>query len=291
MANGLRHLTAKARNTPAREIVFAALSGGFGALVFGIGSEDLWKGKVQGEDIVYTILAVLLLTWAVLIPLIRAVRNGLRRRTARRLSKALAAVEEEELPLSRLDDVTGVRGAERKLEKLIAKGFLQKLAIDEDADCVWLDNPPPDEPDGETPEPDGTQAVLARIRRLNEDIENETVSAQIDRIEALTASIFQAVRQRPERADAVRKFVNYYLPTTLKLLQTYSLMEDQSYQGENIRGSRRRIEEILGKLVYAVEQQQDRLFQSDALDVESDIRVLETMMSVDGLQRRTGTGT
>jgi len=129
---------------------------------------------------------------------------------------------------------------------------------------------------------------LREIRKLNDDIENELVSQRIDRIGALTASIFRVVREKPERADEVRKFMNYYLPTTLKLLQSYSLMEKQSYQGENIQASRKKIENVLETLVHAFEQQQDKLFQSDALDVETDISVLETMMASDGLTQQSG---
>ena len=127
------------------------------------------------------------------------------------------------------------------------------------------------------------EAKLREIRQLNEEIENEVVSQRIDRIGALTASIFRVVREKPERADEVRKFMNYYLPTTLKLLKSYSLMEKQSYQGENIQASRKKIENVLANLVYAFEQQQDKLFQSEAMDVEADISVLETMMASDGL--------
>ena len=127
------------------------------------------------------------------------------------------------------------------------------------------------------------EAKLREIRQLNDAIDNEAVSERIDRIGALTASIFRVVREKPERADEVRKFMNYYLPTTLKLLKSYSLMEKQSYQGENIQASRKKIEDVLETLVHAFEQPQDKLFQSDALDVETDISELETMMASDGL--------
>ena len=132
------------------------------------------------------------------------------------------------------------------------------------------------------------EAKLREIRQLNDDIDNELVSERIDRIGTLTASIFRVVQEKPERAEEVRKFMNYYLPTTLKLLKSYSLMEKQSYQGENIVASRKKIEDVLGTLVRAFEQQQDKLFQSEAMDVETDISVLETMMSMDGLGRQEG---
>lgn len=130
---------------------------------------------------------------------------------------------------------------------------------------------------------DDLEAKLREIRKLNDEIEDEGVSRRIDRIGELTASIFTVVRQKPDRADEVKKFMNYYLPTTFKLLKSYSLMEKQSYQGENIVASRKKIEDILDSLITAFEQQQDRLFRTEALDVEADIQVLETMMAKDGL--------
>ena len=134
------------------------------------------------------------------------------------------------------------------------------------------------------------EAKLREIRELNEAIENAAVSERIDRIGELTASIFRVVREKPEHAEEVRKFMNYYLPTTLKLLKSYSLMEKQSYQGENIQSSRKKIEDVLDTLIRAFEQQQDRLFRTEALDVEADISVLETMMASDGLLEQQGGG-
>ena len=127
------------------------------------------------------------------------------------------------------------------------------------------------------------EAKLREIRQLNDDILDDRVSERIDRIGELTASIFRVVREKPEHAEEVRRFMNYYLPTTFKLLKSYSLMEKQSYQGENIVASRKKIEDVLDTLIHAFEQQQDRLFRSEALDVETDISVLETMMASDGL--------
>jgi len=165
-----------------------------------------------------------------------------------------------------------------------------RRAFDTDAARAAEEEPAPakEEPAAK-PEPetfsreDNFEATLREIRKLNDEIDDEAVSQRIDRIGELTASIFIVVRQKPERADEVKKFMNYYLPTTFKLLKSYSLMEKQSYQGENIVASRKKIEDILDSLITAFEQQQDRLFRTEALDVEADIQVLETMMAKDGL--------
>jgi len=144
------------------------------------------------------------------------------------------------------------------------------------------------EPARSTSDPDNFEAKLREIRALNDAIKDPAVSERIDRIGELTASIFRVVQEKPEHAEEVRKFMNYYLPTTLKLLKSYSLMEQQSYQGENIQASRKRIEDVLDTLVRGFEQQQDRLFRTEAIDVETDISVLETMMASDGLVEPQG---
>ena len=133
---------------------------------------------------------------------------------------------------------------------------------------------------------DELERILNELYQLNEQIEDEAVSARIDRIGTLTAGIFRAVIDNPEREQDVRKFMNYYLPTTLKLLKSYDMLEEQSYQGENIVASRKKIEGVLDTLIAAFEKQLDRLFQNDALDIATDIDVLETMMVGDGLSSK-----
>ena len=130
---------------------------------------------------------------------------------------------------------------------------------------------------------DELERTLDELYQLNEQIEDAAVSERIDRIGTLTAGIFRAVIEKPEREQDVRKFMNYYLPTTLKLLKSYDMLENQSFQGENIVASRKKIESVLDMLIEAFEKQLDRLFRDDALDIATDIDVLETMMAGDGL--------
>lgn len=130
--------------------------------------------------------------------------------------------------------------------------------------------------------------ILDELNALNGQIRDEGVKCRINRIGQLTAGIFQAVIDKPERESDVRKFMNYYLPTTLKLLKSYEMLEEQSVQGENITASREKIENVLNMLIGAYEKQLDRLFSDDALDIATEIDVLETMMSGDGLSKDKG---
>ena len=136
--------------------------------------------------------------------------------------------------------------------------------------------------------PNPMDDTLTQLKALNDEILDQAVSDKIDRIAALTRDIYGFVALNPEREIEVHKFMNYYLPTTMKLLKSYSLLERQSYQGENIVASRHDIEEILGTLVHAFEKQLDQLFAADAVDISSDITVLETMIAKDGHSHQQG---
>ena len=133
---------------------------------------------------------------------------------------------------------------------------------------------------------DELEKTLNELYELNEKIEDEAVSRRIDRIGTLTAGIFTAVIENPAREADVRKFMNYYLPQTLKLLKSYDMLEEQHYQSENITASRQKIENVLDMLIEAYEKQLDRLFHDEALDIATDIDVLETMMAGDGLSNK-----
>lgn len=127
------------------------------------------------------------------------------------------------------------------------------------------------------------ERTLNELYQLNERIEDVAVSERIDRIGTLTAGIFRALIEKPEREQDVRKFMNYYLPTTLKLLRSYDMLEDQKVQSQNIADSRKKIENVLDMLIQAFERQLDRLYRDDALDIATEIDVLESMMAGDGL--------
>ena len=125
--------------------------------------------------------------------------------------------------------------------------------------------------------------ILVRLRKINDAIPDAAMSDKISRLEAVSAKIFLQAEQNPDKLPQMRKFMDYYLPTALKLLETYAELQAQGIEGENITESKHRIESAMDTLVTAFEAQLDKLFQDDALDVSTDIDVMENMLRADGL--------
>ena len=129
---------------------------------------------------------------------------------------------------------------------------------------------------------DGALAV-EEMKRLDENIEDEKISQAIRKLEQTSQAIFQQVREAPEKLPQIRKFMDYYLPTTLKLLNAYDRMSSVGVGGENIDSTKERVEAIMDTIVAAFDKQLDGLFGAEALDVSADITVLETMLAREGL--------
>ena len=127
------------------------------------------------------------------------------------------------------------------------------------------------------------QKALEEMRRLNDSIQDAAISAQIDRLEQVSGKIFRQVQKDPTQLPQIRKFMSYYLPTTLKLLRAYDDMSHQGVQGENITGTMERVRGMMGTIVTAFERQLDSLFGDQALDISTDITVLDNMMAREGL--------
>ena len=185
----------------------------------------------------------------------------------------------------------------KHLESCIDEGLFGPDAyLDMRCKCLVVSERPPEptpapapkpekQPEKQTdmPERDQYQKILDELRRVNDAIPDEEMSDKISRLEAVSAKIFEQAKSDPDKLPQMRKFMDYYLPTSLKLLNTYAELDNQGVEGENISESKRRIEQTMDTLVKAFENQLDRLFASDALDVSTDIDVMQNMLRADGL--------
>lgn len=155
-------------------------------------------------------------------------------------------------------------------------------------DRVLIVPDPEPEPEPEPQEPvdpllQERQRAISELRRLNDNIADEKISAQIAHMEEVTGKIFDLVAQDRTKLSQIRRFLNYYLPTTLKLLNAYDRMDQAGVEGANIDGTMGRIEAMLDQICTAFDKQLDALFANEALDISTDITVLEQMLAREGL--------
>ena len=225
-------------------------------------------------------------------------RNIVKRRFGRYKSYYAHTSGRGIVPISDIAQTAGtsVRAAKRDIQTMIDSGYFSPGAyIDNELDCLVLSSEAAESlrrsirAEQEIPvitaEPieNRYMAAIAELRELKQSIADVTISGKTDRIEELTGKIFRIVEENPEKEQQIRRFMSYYLPTTFKLLRSYSTLEKQGVKGENIMSTKKNIGNILDTLSTGFEQQLDQLFKSDAIDIAADISVLENLMHQDGL--------
>jgi len=126
---------------------------------------------------------------------------------------------------------------------------------------------------------------LKSLRESAAAISDEAVTAPLSRMIASGDKIFKALEKNPRDSQQIRKFMNYYLPTSVKLLDHYKTLSAAG-AGENVRKSLSSIAGSLTMIAEAFEKQLDRLYADDQLDINAEISALETMMAADGLTEK-----
>ena len=221
---------------------------------------------------------------------------GLRKRKqASRWRSYMAMIgRQSSVSISALASATGLPPAKVRddLADMLDDGLFPQGFLDYGGDRLVLSG----DGIGEAPQParqapppkEDENAILAEIKAVNDAIDNEKMSAQIDRIGVITAKILEYQKTHPDKAPQLHSFLSYYLPTTLKILRAYAQLEDQEVSGQNITAAMSRIEGMMDKVVEGFEKQLDLLFQGDAMDITTDVEVLERMLAKDGLSDQEG---
>lgn len=222
---------------------------------------------------------------------------GLRKRKqASRFRNYLAMVgNQSSVSISALASAAGLSPTKVRddLADMLDDGLLPQGYLDYGGDRLVLTGEGIAQPVREQPAPppppkEDENAILAEIKAVNDAIDNEKMSAQIDRIGVITAKILDYQKTHPDKAVQLHSFLSYYLPTTLKILRAYAQLEDQEVSGSNITAAMQRIEGMMDKVVEGFEKQLDLLFQGDAMDITTDVEVLERMLAKDGLSDQEG---
>lgn len=125
---------------------------------------------------------------------------------------------------------------------------------------------------------DQGSSYLEQIKLINVSISDTLVSTKITKIETVINSIIQNAIEDPNAVTHLNKFINYYLPTTLRLLEAYDKLEDQPAQGDVIAKSRNQVENALDSLCSIFQEMLDSSFEGLSFNVAAEIDVLESMI-------------
>ena len=184
-------------------------------------------------------------------------------------------------PMYRLSHFVGLFGASLVVSLVLRRIFKGKIIE------IEVPRPAPTPFTSGNEEVDGLiregEMALSEMARLRSGIREPKVATRVDEIMEISKKIVHNVMEDPEHFDGVRRFLRYYLPTTIKLLHAYERLDAQGISGQNISGTMGRVEDALGTMVKAYKKQLDALFAKKALDIETDIEVLEGFLKREGL--------
>lgn len=222
-----------------------------------------------------------------------AAGRRMKRRSAR-IARYLAVMGERSyIGINELCAVSGKRRktVERDLEFMVEKGLLGAGAYLDKGRGMFFRNAnafadyanETAKKENVTPKEanEGYAGALRAIRAANDRIADPVLSEKIDHLELVAGKILREVEEHPEKQRQAATFLNYYLPTTLKLLDSYAKFEEAGIEGENLSRAQERIEETMDALIKGFDKQLDDLYCSEAMDIDSDIRVMENMLRRD----------
>ena len=245
---------------------------------------------LEGHELINLVLSAFFLSGAVgSVGL--AVFGHMRRKKKQRFEAYLKLIgDKQAVPIHYLADVMGIdyHKVIKDLREMITRGILQPAWLDLKTYRLMMTEytesqavQPEEKKEEAIPRND---RILRQIRADNDLIADEEVSRKIDRIEDLTKKIFAILEQRPEKEAQLYNFMNYYLPTTLKALESYARLEAQGIETDSIREAKQKINHALDELADGYEKQLDKLFEDDVVDITADIDVMRKMLHKDGLK-------
>lgn len=129
----------------------------------------------------------------------------------------------------------------------------------------------------------GIEANLNALHALNDAIPDPQLSAQMDRMERAGRGILQAVEASPDKADQISRFARYYLPEVVKIMAAYARMEQNGIRGGNSEQIQSEVRANAATMATAFENQLDSLYSAEAMDISTDIQVLDTILKSQNL--------
>lgn len=129
------------------------------------------------------------------------------------------------------------------------------------------------------------QECIKKLREMNDLIPGEVISSKLFQLENLLKEIFTRLQKEPAQMNRMHKVMNYYLPTTLKLVEAYHEFDIMSNPNEEIIDAKKEIEATLDTINEAFVELLNSLFQDKVMDITTDAQVLQTMLANEGLTK------
>lgn len=125
---------------------------------------------------------------------------------------------------------------------------------------------------------------LEQMKKANDIIQNTIISEKIDKLGDVTKKIFAYISEKPEKLKDIRRLITYFLPTTIKLLNSYARAEAQDNDGENIRQIKNDIEGAMDGIIDSFQKYLDNLYADEAMDIDAEITVFDSMLKAENLK-------
>lgn len=124
---------------------------------------------------------------------------------------------------------------------------------------------------------------MNELDKLRESMDGQPITQKLLRLDTVLERVFEALKKHPEQLEEMEQFMEYYLPTTVKLVTSYHEFAQVEFPGENIRNAKTEIEQTMDTINSAFEKLLDDIYQDTAFDILTDASVLQSMMAREGL--------
>lgn len=124
---------------------------------------------------------------------------------------------------------------------------------------------------------------VAKLKQMKDKIQNADIRMKVLNINKTTDKIIKVLHKKPDKISSASKFLNYYLPVTIKILERYDEIEDQNLSSSSSREFENKVKQMISNIEIAFDNQLNNLYNAEFIDTNAEIKVFESMLKSDGL--------
>ena len=124
---------------------------------------------------------------------------------------------------------------------------------------------------------------VTKLKHMKDKIQNTDIRGKIININKTTDKIIKVLHKKPDKISSASKFLNYYLPVTIKILERYDEIEEQKLNSSSSRDFENKVNQMISNIEIAFDNQLNNLYNEEFIDTNAEIKVFEAMLKSDGL--------